>query len=202
MTVRIRAAQADDVAAAAGLMDQAGGDVLQFVLDEIAPQVGSRDLLAHMFTAGDNECSHRHCLVAEADGAVVGLANAFPTALLAPMPDGTLSSRERHLKPRTDLNDEGSYRLNMIAVDSRFRRHGIASRLLAGVIEQALAQGYDRVSLHVWADNVTAIGFYRAQGFREIARAGVPWHPALSHAGGSILMRLTLPARNGASPLP
>ena len=83
-----------------------------------------------MFAKDDNECSRRHCHVAECDGVLAGLVNAFPTALLKDVPDAALSSRERHLKARTDLKDEDSYRLNMIAVDPRFRRLGIASQLL------------------------------------------------------------------------
>jgi hypothetical protein len=107
--ITYRPARPDDVAAAADLMAEAGDDVLQFVLDEIAPEVTARDLLAHMFTAEDNECSYRYCLVAEALSGLVGLVNAFPTAILKDVPEGMLSSRERHLKARTDLKDEGSF---------------------------------------------------------------------------------------------
>jgi ribosomal protein S18 acetylase RimI-like enzyme len=80
----------------------------------------------------------------------------------------------------------------MITVDPGFRRHGIASQLVRRIAERSAAEGYDRVSLHVWADNGPACAFYRAKGFKEIARAPVPWHPGLPHEGGSILMRLSL----------
>jgi ribosomal protein S18 acetylase RimI-like enzyme len=191
-TVTCRPARLDDAKAAADLMAQAGGDVLQFVLDEVAPEVRVLDLLVHMFAKDDNECSRLHCRVAECDGVLAGVVNAFPTALLKDVPDAALSSRERHLKARTDLKDEDSYRLNMIAVDPRFRRLGIASRLLRLAADRALAAGFDRVSLHVWADNESARAFYRARGFVEVARAEVDWHPALPHEGGSILMALPL----------
>lgn len=187
-----RPARPDDVAPAAALMEQAGGDVLRFVLDEIAPAVDVRDLLAHMFAGQDNECSHKHCIVAETGGAIVGVVNAFPTELLKDMPDETLSVRERHLKARTKLKDDGSYRLNMIAVDPGIRRRGIASGLLRGVHARAMAEGYRRVSLHVWADNEAACSFYRASGFEVIGHAAVAWHPDLPHAGGSLLMRRML----------
>lgn len=189
MSVVFRPARPDDVAPAADLMAQAGGDVLQFVLDDVAPNVTARDLLAHMFAADDSECSYRHCLIATEGAAMVGIVNAFPTALLKDMPDETLSVRERHLEARTNLKDEGSYRLNMIAVDPNVRRQGIASRLVDFVDERARSEGYDRVTLHVWADNATACSFYRAKGFEVIGHAPVPWHPDLPHSGGSLLMR-------------
>lgn len=169
-------------------MAEAGGDVLRFVLDEAAPDVTVENLLVHLFAGDDTECSHRHCTVAEWDGCLVGLVNAFPTDLLQPLCPQSLSARERHLQPRTDLNDAGSYRLNMIAVDPNLRRAGVGSALIEHTIAAARDGGFERMSLHVWADNKRALAFYRAQGFRMQARADVPFHPALPHQGGSLLM--------------
>ena len=64
-----------------------------------------------MFAKDDNGVLRRHCHVAVSDGVLAGLVNAFPTALLKDVPDAALSSREQHLKARTDLKDEDSYRL-------------------------------------------------------------------------------------------
>jgi ribosomal protein S18 acetylase RimI-like enzyme len=54
--------------------------------------------------------------------------------------------------------------------------------------------GYDRLSLHVWADNIPAVNFYKARRFVRVGIARIPAHPRLPHIGGSILMRHAISA--------
>ena len=60
--------------------------------------------------------------------------------------------------------------LQRIAVDQDRRRRGVASALLAGVLEAAGSTEADRLLLEVRADNRDALGFYAGQGFAEIDR--------------------------------
>jgi ribosomal-protein-alanine N-acetyltransferase len=60
--------------------------------------------------------------------------------------------------------------LQRIAVDASHRRRGIASALLAGVVEAAGRSAADRLLLEVREDNRTALAFYAARGFVEIDR--------------------------------
>jgi ribosomal protein S18 acetylase RimI-like enzyme len=63
--------------------------------------------------------------------------------------------------------------------------------------------GYNRLSLHVWADNIPAVNFYEARRFVQIGLAKISSHPRLPHNGGSILMRHTISANDmiAASPI-
>jgi ribosomal-protein-alanine N-acetyltransferase len=83
-------------------------------------------------------------LVAEEDGEVVGHAVASMAGDIA--------------------------ELQRIAVDERRRRSGIASALLAGVVEAAAATEADRLLLEVREDNHGALAFYARHGFAEIDR--------------------------------
>ena len=85
-----------------------------------------------------------HYLVAEVDGAVVGHAVASLVADVA--------------------------ELQRIAVDPDHRRHGLASALLGGVLDEAKARGAERLLLEVREDNDAAIAFYARRGFAEIDR--------------------------------
>lgn len=201
MEVIYRAAVPQDAEALTELMLQAGGETLQFVLDELAPDVSARALYAHMAASTEGECSYRHCLVAQVDtAAVVGMVNAFPAVRLQDQPHASdLSQREVHLRHRTELQDWGSYCLNNIAVAPPFRGRGIAARLIDLIGEKARSEGFDRVTLHVWADNAPARSLYRRKGFEEIGQAAVSWHPALPHEGGRLLMRLSLRQTVGQS---
>jgi ribosomal-protein-alanine N-acetyltransferase len=60
--------------------------------------------------------------------------------------------------------------LQRIGVAEGTRRRGVASDLLAEVVERAPATGADRMLLEVRADNRAAIAFYAARDFVEIDR--------------------------------
>jgi ribosomal-protein-alanine N-acetyltransferase len=85
-----------------------------------------------------------HYLVAEAGGRVVGHAAASVVGDIA--------------------------ELQRIAVDPAYRRHGVASELLAAVVDLARAGEADRLLVEVREDNAGALAFYGARGFVEIDR--------------------------------
>lgn len=207
MEIVVRAALPEDSVTLVELMLQAAGDTLQFILDDLEPRVSAAEVFKHMISSSDSECSYRHCWVAVvqsgAHAPVVGMMNAFPASLLSEqtMPSN-LSSREVHLWPRTALQDWGSYCLNSLAVFPLYRRYGIASRLIEQAIDNAVSEGFGSLSLHVWADNASAVTLYRRKGFQEIDRAAIPWHPRLPHSGGSLLMRLSGLSGRIGSPAP
>lgn len=196
MEITVRAAVPEDIVTLVELMLQAGGDTLQFILDGLESRVSIGELFKHMISSTDSECSYRRCWVALAQSGshapVVGMVNAFPASLLREqtMPSN-LSAREIHLWPRTVLQDFGSYCLNSLAVFPLYRRCGIASQLIEKACQQAISEGFESLSLHVWADNAAAIRLYRRKGFVEVERAMIPWHPELPHSGGSLLMKLS-----------
>lgn len=206
MEVAVRRAVPEDAASLVELMHQAAGDTLQFILDELDPRFNPADVFRHMISSNDSECSYRRCWVAVAQfGAhapVVGMVNAFPASLLCDQTMPTnLSARELHLWPRTVLQDASSYCINSLAVFPLYRRCGIASRLIDQAAEQAVAEGFASLSLHVWADNASAVRLYHSKGFKELGRASIPWHPRLPHSGGSLLMRLSGLAGGFVSPI-
>ena len=88
-----------------------------------------------------------------------------------------------------DLRTPGqSLFINSLAVGSQWRHCGIGGRLLDHAYERAKSDGYDRVSLHVWSDNLNAISFYEKRGFTTVGRVALPAHPQFPDKSGSILM--------------
>ena len=104
-------------------------------------------------------------LVAEHDGAVVGHAVTSAAGDIA--------------------------ELQRIAVDEHHRRAGVASSLLAGVIEAAGRTEADRLLLEVREDNRGALSFYADAGFVEIDR-----RPRY-YADGTTAVVLRLPLGRG-----
>lgn len=190
-SLSIRRAEAADFNELAYLAQLADGETLLFIARGLNPVADSlaiyRDLIAN--PAGMYAC--RNCLVAELSGKIVGLANAFAAHVIENELIGVeMSAREKHLLARTNLNDPQSYLLNNIAVMPAYQRWRIGTKLLEAVVAEARAQNFSSITLHVWADNAQAIGFYQNFGFKIDRHAAIPWHPELPHVGGSFLFRL------------
>ncbi|MBY6261485.1 GNAT family N-acetyltransferase [Azospirillum sp. 412522] len=188
--LRIRAAVADDAPELARLVGIAGGGVYEFLLDGLMPGMTAVEILVPGLAGRSGSLSYRQSGVAELDGRVVGIAHGYPTDWIR-MEDysGLPPDRVAHMGEFSETLDWGSYFLSALAVDPDLRRRGIAGQLLGWFYERARTGGFDRVTLHVWADNEPARHLYAGEGFEEIGRAAIPWHPRLPHQGGSILMR-------------
>jgi ribosomal protein S18 acetylase RimI-like enzyme len=58
--------------------------------------------------------------------------------------------------------------LNLLAVSSYARRHGIATQLLSWLHETAIVAGTFVINLEMRANNIEAQSFYRSMGYREL----------------------------------
>jgi ribosomal protein S18 acetylase RimI-like enzyme len=104
------------------------------------------------------------------------------------------SERHNHIRPMLELHDWGSMFLNSLAVSDAHRGWGIGATLLRWAEARTAEAGHDRLSLHVWADNIPALNFYEARHFVQVGIARIPSHPRLPHIGGSILMHHAISA--------
>jgi ribosomal-protein-alanine N-acetyltransferase len=97
-----------------------------------------------------------------------GIAAALPTVsyLVAEVdgPDGTVVGHAVASAAGDDAE------LQRIAVAPAYRRHGLASALLAAVEARAARDGARRLLLEVREDNTTAAAFYESRGFVEVGR--------------------------------
>lgn len=190
--VTYRMARPDDRHDIARFMSIAGGGIYEFLFDDLIPFVTAADLLSSGIGGEQYPISYRNCRVASLgpEGEIVAAANVFPVDLLKE-DQYVLFGSERHdyVRPMLELQDWGSMFLNCLAVSRAHHGMGIGATLLDWADARAAAAGYDRLSLHVWADNVPAVQFYEARRFVRVGVADIPTHPRLSHTGGSILMR-------------
>jgi ribosomal protein S18 acetylase RimI-like enzyme len=192
--ITYRMAEPDDSRDIAQLMCIAGGGVYEFLFDDLIPFVTAVDLLSSGIGGEHYPISYRNCCVASLGhgGEIIGAANVFPADLLKE--DHYVyvllaSERHNHVRPMLELQDWGSMFLNSLAVSDAHRGSGIGATLLGWAEARTAEAGYDRLSLHVWADNTPAVNFYAARRFVQVGIARIPAHPRLAHNGGSILMR-------------
>lgn len=196
MDIDYRAAIPADSRDIARFLCIAGDGLYEFLFDDLIPGLSAIDFLTMGIWAGHYPISSRNCHVAidKATGEVVGAANAFPTNELDD-PGYALvpAERQNHVRPILTLQDWGSMFLNALAVSDKYRGLGVGARLLRWAQERAAAEGFDRLSLHVWQDNENAVKFYKARGFVELGIGRVASHPRLAHTGSLLLRRTTQP---------
>jgi len=170
----------------------AGDGLYEFLLDDLIPGFTSMEVLK--WTAGvlATPLSYKNCFVAvdSADNQIAGVINLFPADLLREQGHELITTRRwRFLEPVFGLQDWGSLFINSLAVGRHWRKNGIGGRLLDHASEQARSKGYDRISLHVWSENLNAIAFYEKRGFIPVGRVALPVHPQFPGKSGSVLMR-------------
>ncbi|RJF83619.1 GNAT family N-acetyltransferase [Azospirillum cavernae] len=186
----LRPACADDAPELARLITIAGGGVYEFLLDGLYPDLSAREMLTPGLAGRTGSLSYRQSGVAELDGRVIGVVHGYPVDWIRTEDySGLPPDRVEHLASFSQTQDWGSYFLSALAVDEAFRRQGVAARLLGWFAERARGGGFDRVTLHVWADNDAARRLYAKEGFVELGRAAIPWHERLPHQGGSVLLQ-------------
>jgi ribosomal protein S18 acetylase RimI-like enzyme len=199
MSVQItyRMARPDDSRDIARFMCIAGGGIYEFLFDNLIPFVTAVDMLSSGIGGEHYPISYRNCRVASLgyDGGIVAAANVFPADMLRENSYVLAGSeRHNHIRPMLELQDWGSMFLNSLAVSDAHRGSGIGAKLLSWAEARTAEAGYNRLSLHVWADNISAVNFYKARRFVQVGIAEIPSHPRLPHNGGSILMRHAISA--------
>lgn len=168
MEIRYRQARAEDAPAIAALMSQAAGGILEFVLEGIVPGHDPLQLMALPVASESSKFSYRNCLVAERDGQVVAETNFYPARgrrrfferlpqTLSPVAFLKLLWRLWRFRGMERQIPEQSFYINSLAVEPEQRWHGIGSELLRRIEHVARESGLSQLSLHVWADNDSAL---------------------------------------------
>ncbi len=179
----------------ASYMCLAGDGLYEFLLNDLVPGLAATGILRWAIASSETPLSYRNCFVAvdENTGQLAGVVNSFPADRLKQHGlDFLPGDRTHHVRAILNLQDWGSWFVNSLAVGENWRRKGIATNLMDHAASQASEAGFDRISLHVWADNLSACAFYKKSGFAAMGTADITAHPRLPHTKGSILMRLEI----------
>ncbi len=128
--------------------------------------------------------SYENCLIAEKDGAIIGMAHSFEEV---EVPDAEPTS-DPVLKPYSELEDYGSLYLSGLAVVEQHRNAGIGLALMEAVNQRAKNLSLPRISLIVFERNEGALRLYRRLGYQELDRRSVVPHRALRYHDGDVLL--------------
>ena len=165
--IRLRPARPEDAGEMARLADMAGEGLPSHLWAGLAaPGEGAFEVGARRAARGDGAFSWRNATIAEVGGATAGLALDYRLPE-APEPLDALPPLARPLQA-LENRVAGAHYVNMLAVHPRFRRLGVAARLMAAAAERGAPA--PELALIVSDGNAGARAFYAAQGFTERAR--------------------------------
>ncbi|MGD8522599.1 MAG: GNAT family N-acetyltransferase [Desulfobacterales bacterium] len=84
---------------------------------------------------------------------------------------------------------DNSLLLDALGVDASHRRQGIGTRLVELTKEMAQKNGYELISLIVFADNAAALALYKFLGFEAVQEIKLEGNEFIPHRGGCVLLR-------------
>ena len=191
LKVTLRQATRDDCERIARLYMIASDGVAEYIWSRIhAPGLSLLEIGKQRYARENVNFSHQNCIVAEKDGAVVGMMLSFE--MREPPPTGReaelASEVDPVLAPYTQLEDYGSLYVSALAVFHEHRGIGIGTRLLQEARRRARAMGLDRLSLICFEKNFGAMRLYRRLGFHEIKRCAIVPHPFLHYREGDAIL--------------
>lgn len=195
MNITFRDGRKDDSYRIAELFDIASMGAIEFLFQDLVPGMSPVQLVAHNLENDRYPHSYRSATVAEHDGRIVGMALSFPSRyneLSDEIKEFFPPDRLEHFSAHFTTRVENSYFVDALAVEEDLRGKGIGSGLVELLKKKAKEEGFDVLSLFVFADNVNARRFYEHHGFALHRHVDIGYHERLPHKGGSLLLKCKL----------
>ncbi len=162
-------------------MEQATHGLFDDMLGSAAPH-----FLTSVFVEPGHDLSYERVLLVDVDGEIAGMVSTHTTAendadrkrtaSVATRAAGFRVPRMafvhqvgRRMVSFMDVHEEGDSYLQAIAVNPTQRGAGIGSRLIAAVVDRAIAAGTRRLALDVGVTNSDAIALYERRGWIVVA---------------------------------
>ncbi len=191
MTFRYRTAEKEDCKKLAEMINIASGGIVEYLFHDLVPGMTPVQVVAHNLESENSPYSYRSAVVAEEENDVIGIALSFPSSyhkITNTMRNFFPADRLEHLRHFYASRIENSWLLDALCVNESHRRNGIGENLISLTKEKAVENGYNALSLTVFADNVVAIPFYKRTGFEIVERVELPGNDFIKHEGGCLLM--------------
>jgi ribosomal protein S18 acetylase RimI-like enzyme len=188
LLARFRTATTEDRYELARLFRIASSGVADYMWSRLIPKypgLTPLEIGARRFAREEGNFSYKNCVVAEQDGAVIGMLFTFPIEEEQEADD---EPADPILKPYEELEIPGSFYICALALLPGFRGRGVGTKMLSIARRQAHQRGFGTLSLLVFEQNEGALRLYERNGFKVAGRAPVVEHELIDHTGDVLLM--------------
>ena len=185
--VDIRPGEGRDARTIAELYQYSSDGVADYIWDSLKadyPGLGLLDIGEKRYARENTDFSYQNCRIAEAGGAIAGMAHSYVMGAPEPLPD----EFDPVLRPFAELELPGSLYISGIAMFPDYRGQGMGNALMDDADKRARDLGCDTVSLIVFEQNAGAKRLYDRRGFEEVMRRQIVPHPLIHMTGDAILM--------------
>ncbi|MBW2409365.1 MAG: GNAT family N-acetyltransferase [Deltaproteobacteria bacterium] len=195
MTYRYGPAGKKDCAVLAELINLASDGVVEYLFRDLVPGVTPVQLIAHNLANADTSHSYKNAIVARGGDDVVGMTLSYSSDfhyISDEMRDFFPPDRLAHLSDFYAARIESSWYLDTLGVFADHRRQGIGEKLISLTKDKAVENGYNSLSLIVFADNKLALPVYKRTGFEIVRKVELGANKFIHHNDGGLLLNCKL----------
>ena len=192
MAIKYRQGKKKDCAKLAELINIASDGVVEYLFHGLVPGMTPVQVVAHNHENDNYPHSYKSTIVATTENDIVGMALSYPAfyhKITDEMRSFFPADRLEHLSHFYSSRIENSWYLDDLCVIESHRRNGIGEKLIYLTKEKAIENGYNALSLIVFADNSLAIPVYKRTGFEIIQKVELRGNEFIKHNGGCLLMK-------------
>jgi len=192
MTLKYRDAEKEDCAKLAEFINIASDGVVEYLFHELVPGMTPVQLVANNLDNDNYPHSYRSAVVAAEKTDVIGMALSYPSSyhkITDEMRNFFPSDRLEHFNHFYSSRIENSWFLDALCVVESHRSRGIGKKLISLTKEKAIENGFNALSLIVFADNALAIPVYKLTGFQIAQKVELRGNEFIKHEDGCLLMK-------------
>ena len=191
MTYNYGPAEKKDCVVLAELINMASDGVVEYLFRDLVPGMTPVQLIAHNLENLNTPHCYKSAIVARDGDEVVGMALSYTSDyhyISDEMRNFFPADRLAHLSDFYAARVENSWFLDALGVFEGHRRHGIGEKLISLTRERAVENGYNALSLIVFADNELALPVYKRTGFEIVRKVELGGNEFIKHEDGCLLL--------------
>ena len=192
MGVNYRAGERKDSEKLAELINDASDGVVEYLFHNLVPGMTPIQVVAYNLENENYPHSYRNAIVAAEEPDVIGMAISYPSSyhkITDEMRRFFPADRLEHFSHFYSSRIENSWFIDALCVVESHRGRGIGEKLISLSKEMAILNGYNALSLIVFADNALAIPVYERTGFEVVQQVELRGNDFIKHEDGCLLMK-------------
>lgn len=195
MAINYRPGEKEDSGKIAELISIASGGTVEYLFRDLIPGMSPVQVVAQNLENDDYPHSYKSATVAVEGSTIVGMALSYPSSyhkITDEMREFFPADRIEHFESFFASRVENSWLLDALGVMETYRRRGIGEKLISLTKEKAVENGYNALSLIVFADNISAILLYKRTGFEVVQKVELRGNEFIKHENSCLLMKCDL----------
>jgi len=192
MEIKCRPGEKKDCTKLAELINIASDGVVEYLFHGLVPGMTPVQTVAHNLENDNYPHSYKSTIVATAKNDIIGMGLSYPSSyhkITDEMRGFFPAERLEHFSDFYSSRVENTWFLDALCVIESHQRRGIGEKLISLTKEKAVENGFNALSLIVFADNALAIPVYKRTGFEVIHKVDLRGNEFIKHEDGCLLMQ-------------